>query len=72
MSVQCEVTAKQAAGAPMSVFERWLTLWVALCILAAIPGEPRFNPTSTVDLRIANLQARKQSRPQQPPQTGTL
>ena len=36
MSVQCEVTAKQAAGAPMSVFERWLTLWVALCILVGI------------------------------------
>jgi ArsR family transcriptional regulator len=25
---QCEVTAKQAAGAPMSVFERYLTVWV--------------------------------------------
>jgi ACR3 family arsenite transporter len=36
MSVQCEVSVKQAAGAPMSVFERWLTLWVALCILAGI------------------------------------
>ena len=36
MSVQCEVTAKQAAGAPMSVFERWLTLWVGLCILIGI------------------------------------
>ncbi len=29
MSVQCEVTAKQAAGAPMSVFERYLSVWVA-------------------------------------------
>ena len=36
MSAQCEITAKRAAGAPMSVFERWLTLWVALCILAGI------------------------------------
>jgi ACR3 family arsenite transporter len=36
MSVQCEVSIKQAAGAPMSVFERWLTLWVALCILVGI------------------------------------
>ena len=36
MSVQCEVSIKQAAGAPMSVFERWLTLWVALCIIAGI------------------------------------
>jgi ACR3 family arsenite transporter len=36
MSVQCEVSVKQAAGAPMSIFERWLTLWVALCILVGI------------------------------------
>jgi ACR3 family arsenite transporter len=36
VSAQCEVTAKQAAGAPMSVFERYLTVWVALCIVAGI------------------------------------
>jgi ACR3 family arsenite transporter len=36
MSAQCEVTGKRAAGAPMSVFERWLTLWVALCIVAGV------------------------------------
>ncbi|MGD2083193.1 MAG: ACR3 family arsenite efflux transporter [Chromatiales bacterium] len=36
MSVQCEVTAKQAAGSAMSLFERYLTLWVALCIAAGI------------------------------------
>jgi len=36
MSAQCEITAKAAAGAPMSVFERGLTLWVALCIVAGI------------------------------------
>ncbi len=36
MSVQCEVTAKQVAGAPMSVFERYLTLWVAACIVVGI------------------------------------
>ena len=36
MSAQCEVTAKLAANAPMSVFERWLTLWVFLCIVAGI------------------------------------
>ncbi len=34
MSAQCEVTAKQIAGAPIGFFERWLTLWVVLCILA--------------------------------------
>jgi len=36
MSAQCEVTAKQAAGSPMGVFERYLTLWVFLCIAAGI------------------------------------
>ena len=36
MSVQCEVTLKQAAGAPMSVFERYLTIWVFLCIVTGI------------------------------------
>lgn len=34
--VQCEVRAKAATGAPMSVFERYLTLWVFLCIIAGI------------------------------------
>jgi ACR3 family arsenite transporter len=44
MSAQCEATAKLAAGASMSVFERYLTVWVFLCIVAgivlgqAIPG----------------------------------
>jgi len=36
MSVQCETAAKRAAGAPMSVFERYLTVWVFLCIVAGI------------------------------------
>ncbi|MBV2217020.1 MAG: ACR3 family arsenite efflux transporter [Diaphorobacter sp.] len=36
MSAQCEAMAKHAPGAPMSVFERYLTLWVFLCILAGI------------------------------------
>ncbi len=36
MSAQCETTAKRAAGAPMSLFERWLSLWVALCIVVGI------------------------------------
>ncbi len=36
MSAQCEVTAKRAAGAPMSVFERYLTVWVGLCIVVGI------------------------------------
>ena len=36
MSAQCEITAKLAANAPMSVFERYLTVWVFLCIVAGI------------------------------------
>ena len=36
MSSQCETTAKRAAGAPMSVFERYLTVWVFLCIVVGI------------------------------------
>lgn len=36
MSAQCEVTAKKDTGAPMSVFERYLTLWVFACIVIGI------------------------------------
>jgi len=36
MSAQCEVTSKRAVGAPMSVFERFLSVWVALCIVVGI------------------------------------
>jgi ACR3 family arsenite transporter len=36
MSAQCEATARLAAGAPMSVFERYLTVWVFLCIVTGI------------------------------------
>ncbi len=36
MSAQCEMRTKIAAGAPMSVFERYLTVWVFLCIVIGI------------------------------------
>ena len=36
MSAQCEVTAKMAAGSSLSVFERYLTVWVFLCIVGGI------------------------------------
>jgi ACR3 family arsenite transporter len=36
MSIQCEVTAKQNSGTKMGFFERYLTLWVFLCIIAGI------------------------------------
>lgn len=36
MSAQCEVTGKRAAGAPLGFFERYLTVWVGLCIAVGI------------------------------------
>ena len=36
MSAQCEKVADAAAKAPMGLFERYLTLWVALCIVAGM------------------------------------
>ena len=36
MSRQCEVTAKRAGNADMGFFERYLTVWVFLCIVAGI------------------------------------
>lgn len=36
MSAACDVTARQAEGMHLGFFERYLTLWVALCIVAGI------------------------------------
>ncbi|MFK7848585.1 MAG: ACR3 family arsenite efflux transporter [Rhodothermales bacterium] len=36
MSTQCEITAKRATGAELGFFERYLTLWVAVCIIVGI------------------------------------
>ncbi len=36
MSAQCETAARREGGAGMGLFERWLSLWVALCIVAGI------------------------------------
>ena len=36
MSAQCEVAVRRAASAPLSFFERYLTVWVALCIVTGI------------------------------------
>lgn len=36
MSAQCEVIAKQQAAKSMGFFERYLSLWVLLCIIAGI------------------------------------
>jgi arsenite transporter len=42
MSVQCAATARQAAGAQMSVFERYLTIWVFACIVVGIAAGQLF------------------------------
>ena len=36
MSTQCEITTKKAVGAKLGLFERYLTLWVAACIVVGI------------------------------------
>jgi ACR3 family arsenite transporter len=36
MSSQCETTAKRAVNAPISFFERYLTVWVFICIVVGI------------------------------------
>ena len=36
MSAQCEVTAKQKSGTKIGFFERYLTLWVFICIVIGI------------------------------------
>ena len=36
MSAQCEIAARVSTGAPMSLFERYLTIWVFLCIVVGI------------------------------------
>lgn len=44
MTAQCEVTAKRASGASLGMFERYLTVWVFLCIFAGI-GLGQLMPT---------------------------
>jgi ACR3 family arsenite transporter len=43
MSAQCETTAKHSGDGEMGFFERYLTLWVALCIVAGISLGHFFN-----------------------------
>jgi ACR3 family arsenite transporter len=57
MSVQCETIAQQAAGAELGFFERWLTLWVFLSILAGIAaGQLAAGPVHFLgDLQVAQV-----------------
>ena len=36
MSGHCEVVARKESGVKMGLFERWLTIWVGLCIVVGI------------------------------------
>jgi len=42
VSVQCQTSTAQGSGAGMGVFERYLTLWVGLCIVVGIALGERF------------------------------
>jgi len=57
MSAQCEITGRRAAGAAMGVFERYLSLWVALCIVAGIAVGQLFPPVVDLlsRLEVANV-----------------
>ncbi len=60
MSVQCETTAKKAGGGDMGLFERYLTLWVFLCIVAGITLG-HFTPEPFQ--RIGNMEVAKVNLP---------
>jgi ACR3 family arsenite transporter len=59
VSAQCETTAKKAVGAQMPFFERYLSLWVGLCIVVGIllgrfvPG--LFNSLGAMEVAQVNL-----------------
>src|SRR6266496_4040529 len=59
MSAQREIAATAAVGAPMSIFERYLTVWVFLCIVAGIllgQGLPDvFQTVGRMELAQVNL-----------------
>jgi ACR3 family arsenite transporter len=59
MSAQCEITAKKAGGARLGLFERYLTLWVAMCILAGIGlghwFAPVFQAVGAMEVARVNL-----------------
>jgi len=59
MSVQCETTGRRAAGAEMPFFERYLSVWVALCIVAGITlghfFPPLFASLGAMEIARVNL-----------------
>ena len=59
MSAQCDTTAKRSAGATLGMFERYLSLWVFLCIIIGIAlGQflpAAFHTVAAIELAHINL-----------------
>ena len=59
MSAQCENTGRGAARQPMGLFERYLRLWVLLCIVAGIGLESAapsvFQAVGRIEVAQVNL-----------------
>ncbi len=59
MSVQCETTARRAGGAQMPFFEKYLSVWVVLCIVVGIAlgrlFPPVFNALGAMEIARVNL-----------------
>ena len=59
MSVQCETTGKRASKAEMGLFERYLSFWVALCIVVGIVLghfiNPAFEAIGALEVARVNL-----------------
>ena len=59
MSVQCESTGRRAAGAEMPFFEKYLSVWVALCIVVGIAlgrlFPPAFDALGSMEVARVNL-----------------
>ena len=59
MSAQCETTGRRAAGAEMPFFEKYLSVWVALCIVVGIAlghlFPPAFDALGAMEVARVNL-----------------
>ena len=59
MSVQCETTARRSAGAQMPFFERYLSVWVVLCIAVGIAlgrfFPPLFDTLGSMEIASVNM-----------------
>jgi len=59
LSAQCETTGRRAAGAEMPFFEKYLSVWVALCIVVGIAlgrlFPPAFDALGAMEIARVNL-----------------